>query len=163
MQDEDGYMLEDDVEGADNDTAEHKPSDGVVASKGKLFVLQGFPLELFEVCGFGGSSSVLAYSILARPRHVFPTIRKTDNPLATLPTFLSVLGKKIENGCIEQDIVCLFRPYTPNSMPSGIPRLTLVLALGEAEDDEQPTCIGAAGLDSRLGDSSMVSMQKPHS
>ena len=52
MQDEDGYMLDDDVPGAEADETEHKPCD-VPASKSKPFVLQGFGMRSFEVCGFG--------------------------------------------------------------------------------------------------------------
>ncbi|CAE7279306.1 FAM186A [Symbiodinium sp. CCMP2592] len=51
-EDEDGYMLEDDVAGAENNPTEHKPSDGV-AAKGKPFVLQGEAEEDEQPTGHG--------------------------------------------------------------------------------------------------------------
>ncbi|CAE7466428.1 FAM186A [Symbiodinium sp. CCMP2592] len=40
---------------------------------------------------------------MSKSKCVFPTVQKNDSPLTVLPTFLSVLGKKIENGCLEQE------------------------------------------------------------
>lgn len=40
-------------------------------------------------------------------RLVFPTLQKNDSPFAILPTFIQVLGKKIDSATDQKDIIAM--------------------------------------------------------
>ena len=44
------------------------------------------------------------------PRLVFPSLQKNDSPFTILPTFIQVLGKKIDSATNQKDRVNLVKP-----------------------------------------------------